>query len=75
MQWFPCATYDVKKCVCCVDCKNMDMLEAQWLGGRMPDSRSREHRHEFPAYDGAVDGDLLWRRQNKIIVLVLGNIL
>ena len=46
-------------------------VEAQWFNGRMPDSRSREHRHETPTH---------WRRswrlvvalsrQNKIIVLV-----
>ena len=30
-----------------------DKMEAQWLSGRMPDSRSREHCHESPTH---------WRR-------------
>ena len=47
-------------------------IEAQWLDGRIPDSRSRERGHESPTCDGAVDGDTLWRRQ-KILVLLLGN--
>ena len=25
-------------------------VEAQWLSGRMPDSRSREYHHESPTY-------------------------
>ena len=29
------------------------LVEAQWLSGRMPDSRSRERRHESPTH---------WRR-------------
>ena len=37
------------------------VVEAQWLGGRMPDSRSRETGHESPTCNGAVDGDTLWR--------------
>ena len=39
-------------------------LDAEWLSGRMPDSRAREHRHEssYGLHIGAVDG--------KIIVLV-----
>ena len=44
-----------------------------WLGGRMPDSGSREPGFESSTYDGAVDGDTLWRQQNKILVIVLGN--
>ena len=47
--------------------------EAPWLGGRMPDSGSREPRFESYTYDGAVDGDTLWRQQIKILVIVLGN--
>ena len=35
----------------------------EWLSGRMPDSRAREHRHEssYGLHIGAVDGDSLWR--------------
>ena len=34
-------------------------VDAQWLSGKMPDSRSREPCHESPTYNGAVDGDTL----------------
>ena len=37
------------------------VVEAQWLSGRMPDSRSRGHRHESPTHIGAVDEVSLWR--------------
>ena len=38
-------------------------VDAEWLSGRMPDSRAREHRHEssYGLHIGAVDGDSLWR--------------
>ena len=38
-------------------------MDADWLSGRMPDSRAREHRHEssYGLHIGAVDGDSLWR--------------
>ena len=36
-------------------------MEAQWLSGRMSDSRSREHRHESSTHICAVDDDSLWR--------------
>ena len=38
-------------------------MDAEWLSGRMPDSRAREHRHEssYGLHIGAVDGDSLWR--------------
>ena len=49
------------------------LVEAPWLGGRMPDSGAREPGFESSTYDGAVDGDTLWRQQNKILVIVLGN--
>ena len=45
------------------------VVEAPWLGGRMPDSGSREPGFESSTYDG----DTLWRQQNKILVIVLGN--
>ena len=48
-------------------------MEAPWLGGRMPDSGSREPGFESSTYDSAVDGDTLSRQQNKIHVIVLGN--
>ena len=52
--------------------------EAQWLGGRMLDSRSRQPGHESSIYNGAVDGDTLWRcyvttNQNPCMYLILGN--
>ena len=39
------------------------LVDAEWLSGRMPDSRAREHRHEssYGLHIGAVDGDSLWR--------------
>ena len=37
-------------------------MEAQWLSGRMPDSRSREHRHESPTH---------WRRWRRLVVALL----
>ena len=39
------------------------IVDAEWLSGRMPDSRAREHRHEssYGLHIGAVDGDSLWR--------------
>ena len=39
------------------DLEGSIIVEVQWLGGRMPDSRSREPSHESPTYNGAVDGD------------------
>ena len=36
------------------------IVEAQWLGGRMQDSRSREPGHESPTYNVTIDGDILW---------------
>ena len=38
-------------------------MDAEWLSGRMPDSRAREHRHEssYGLHIGAGDGDSLWR--------------
>ena len=48
-------------------------VEAPWLGGRMPDSGVRQPGFESSTYDGAGDGDTLWRQQNKILVIVLGN--
>ena len=38
------------------------MLEAQWLSGRMPDSRSRERRHESPTH---------WRRWWRLVLALL----
>ena len=35
-------------------------VEAQWLGGRMSDSQSREPGHESPTCNGAVDGGKFW---------------
>ena len=48
-------------------------VEEPWPRGRMPDSGAREPGFESSTYDGAVDGDTLWRQQNKILVIVLGN--
>ena len=48
-------------------------MEEPWPRGRMPDSGAREPGFESSTYDGAVDGDTLWRQQNKILVIVLGN--
>ena len=42
-------------------CRLITFVEAQWLSGRMPDSRSREHRHESSTHICAVDDDSLWR--------------
>ena len=42
-------------------CRLIPFVEAQWLSGRMPDSRSRGHRHESSTHIGAVDDDSLWR--------------
>ena len=39
----------------------------------MPDSGAREPGFESSTYDGAFDDDTLWRQQNKILVIVLGN--
>ena len=39
----------------------LSFVETQWLGGRMPDSRSSEPGHDSRTYNGAVDGDTLWR--------------
>ena len=55
--------------------------EAQWLGGRMPNSRSRESITNPLHNNGAVDGDTLWRcyatakQRNPCIVCrpLLGN--
>ena len=49
------------------------LVEEPWPRGRMPDSGAREPGFESSTYDGAVDGDTLWRQQNKILVIVLGN--
>ena len=60
-------------------CSLIPFVEAQWLSGRMPDSRSRGHRHESYTHIGAVDGDRLWRcyattkYNHCTIVLVLWN--
>ena len=48
-------------------------VEEPWPRCRMPDSGAREPGFESSTYDGAVDGDTLWRQQNKILVIVLGN--
>ena len=37
---------------------------AQWFSGRMPDSRSGEHRHESPTH---------WRRWWRLVVALLGH--
>ena len=39
------------------------VVDVEWLSGRMPDSRAKEHRHEYSygLHIGAVDGDSLWR--------------
>ena len=37
-------------------------VEAQWLSGRMPDSRTREHRYESPTH---------WRRWWRLVVALL----
>ena len=42
-------------------CRLIPFVEAQWLSGRMPDSRSRGHRHESSKHICAVDDDKLWR--------------
>ena len=42
-------------------CRLIHFVEAQWLSGRMPASRSREHRHESSTHICAVDDDSLWR--------------
>ena len=56
------------------------VVEAQWLGGRLPDSRSREPSHESPTHIGIV-GDVaglaaVFRYdKNKMLLfyLILGN--
>ena len=40
----------------------LEVVEAQWLSGRMPDSRSREHRHESPTH---------WRRWWRLVMALL----
>ena len=45
----------------CWICRLIPFVEAQWLSGRMPDSRSRGHSHESSTHIGAVDDDSLWR--------------
>ena len=47
-------------------------VEEPWPRGRMPDSGAREPGFESSTYDGAVDGDTLWRQQIKILIIVLG---
>ena len=42
-------------------CRLIPFVEAQWLSGRLPDSRSKGHRHESSTHSGAVDDDSLWR--------------
>ena len=42
-------------------CRLIPFVEAHWLSGRMPDSRSRGHRHESSTHIGAVDDDRLWQ--------------
>ena len=37
-------------------------MEARWLSDRIPDSRSREHRHESPTH---------WRRWWRLVVALL----
>ncbi len=60
-------------------CPLIPFVEAQWLSGRIPDSRSREHRHESSTHIGAVDDDSLWwcwattKCNHCTIVLVLCN--
>ena len=60
-------------------CRMIPFVEAQWLSGRMPDSRSRGHRHESSTHISAVDDDRLWRcyattkYNHCTIVLVLWN--
>ena len=41
-------------------CHLIPFVETQWLSGRMPDSRSRGHRHESSTHIGAVDDDRLF---------------
>ena len=55
--------------------KHVRIVEAQWLSGRMPDSRSRKHRHESPYTLAPLVATRcgVTPRQNKIIVLVLCN--
>ena len=43
------------------------LVEAPWLGGRMPDSGARE-----PMFESSMLAPL-WRQQSKILVIVLGN--
>ena len=57
----------------CSRCLQSPDMEEPWPRGRMPDSGAREPGFESSTYDGAVDGDTLWRQQNKILVIVLGN--
>ena len=52
----------------------LTFVEAQWLGGRMPNSQSREPGHESHTYNDVVDDDILWRcyattRQNPCMIL------
>ena len=60
-------------------CRQIPFVEAQWLSGRMLDSRSRGHRHESSTHIGAVDDDSLWRcyattqYNHYTIVLVICN--
>ena len=35
---------------------NIEACEAQWLSGRIPDSRSRERRHESPTHNRRLTG-------------------
>ena len=67
-ECIPCYNKNIPLCVSvsftvavCLRCNKVD---AEWLSGRMPDSRAREHRHEssYGLHIGAVDGDSLWRR-------------
>ncbi len=55
-------------------CRLIPFAEVQWLSGRMPDYRSRGHRHESPTHIGAVDDDSFWRCYNHCTTaLVLCN--
>ena len=71
----PCCDLDQHSWIC----RLIPFVEGQWLSSRMPDSRSREHRHESSTHIWAVDDDSLWRcyattkYNHCTIVLVLCN--
>ena len=73
-----CLTFDMLSLVlrqtCCLITLSSLEVEAQWLGGRMPDSRLREPGHESHTYNGAVVAMFRHNKNNILVVyLILGN--